>query len=78
MTTLRHKVTNKVSVRGNVREIVGATSDGQGDWQETILDDNGKLIATVHGATEEEAAENAEFIVLAINGRMYDRMYTDK
>ena len=56
-----------VFVRGNVREVVGYSSDGSADWQEQILDHTGHLIATVHGMTEREAAENAEYIVRAIN-----------
>jgi len=56
-----------VFVRGNVKEVVGYSSDGTADWQEQILDHRGFLIATVHGATQREAAENAEYIVRAIN-----------
>ena len=56
-----------VFARGNVREVVGYSSDGSADWQEQILDSTGRLIATVHGITEREAAENAEYIVQAIN-----------
>lgn len=58
---------DRVFTRGNVRHVPGTTSDGKGDWIETILTSKGEPVATVHGSTAQEAAEAAEFIVLAIN-----------
>lgn len=68
-TTMESNLDNQQPVfnRGNVREVVGYSSDGLSDWQEQILDHKGHLIATVHGATEREVGENAEYIVRAIN-----------
>lgn len=66
---MESKLDNKqlVFVRGKVREIVGFSSDGSADWQEQILDAGGYVIAIACGMTDREAAENAEYIVRAIN-----------
>lgn len=65
MTKLHTKA--PVHARGDVHHIPGTTSDGSGDYMETIHDENGALLLRVHGADEREAAELAEFVVLAIN-----------
>ncbi len=65
MTRLHDK--ERVYARGNVRNVPGTTSDGKGDWTETIHTSRGELVTTIHGATEDEVAEMAEYITLAIN-----------
>jgi len=65
MTKLHTK--EPVYVRGDVHHIPGTTSDGSGDWMETIRDSNGALVLRVHAASEQEAGEMAEFVALAIN-----------
>ncbi len=56
-----------VFVGVKAQKVVGYSADGSADWQAKILDQGGFLIATVHGMTEREANENAEYIVQAIN-----------
>ncbi len=58
-----------VYLKGGPRQVVGATPNGR-DFQMDIFTgdvESPTLIATVHGATEKEADDNAHRIMAAIN-----------
>lgn len=57
--------------RGNVREVVGFSSDGSCDFQEEVRNDEG-IICIAVGSTAEEAAQRAEAIAEAINRDIRD------